>query len=353
MQELPFVVRNGSSFHRHCKLTANKRKPSAGVSQKKMGPLPTDTGIPLLWQKTGVQSCAMAIMTSVFPSDAASPAPHRRRRILVIGLLCTLAVFVVGVIDYFTGIEARVYPLYYLPIAVAALRVSTGLSVTLSFLCSLLWVGVMWVSGASWHPAVFAFNTATQLASFLVIAFLVADIRRRYQHQRDLSRRDPLTDLPNGRAFHEMAGFLIDGVRRTGRPFVLTYIDLDNFKTVNDQHGHLVGDRALRLTADVLRQHLRRSDFCARLGGDEFAVFMPDTDEPAAQAVLNRLLTALVNAMTAQQWPITCSIGAMVFDRTPDSVEEAVHGADALMYLAKQAGKNRVHVLRYRDDNSN
>ena len=186
------------------------------------------------------------------------------------------------------------------------------------------------------------FNTFTQLSSFVLVALLVGRIGDRLGVERELSRKDNLTSLPNRRAFYELAEVLMAGARRSKRPFTLAYLDLDDFKVVNDQHGHHQGDRALRRAADVIRSATRSSDVVARLGGDEFVVYLPDTDPDAAQPMLERLRESLSTRQDG--WPITASIGAVSFLEPPATLEEAVHDVDALMFRAKRAGKNRVLI---------
>lgn len=262
---------------------------------------------------------------------------------LAIAIGCTLGVLLIGVVDYSTGNEARVFPLYYLPIAVGALRVSRTAGLGLAALSSALWVLAMWWGGSAWSAELFIFNTAMQTLSFGTIAILVANITSRFKDERDLSRTDILTSLPNSRAFHELAEVLVAGARRHGRPLTLAYIDLDNFKAVNDRQGHAQGDLALKRVAEVLRGATRASDVAARLGGDEFVLLMPDTGPEAALNVLQRIGDLIATEMKRSRWPITASIGALSFLEAPSTVEAAVQGADSLMYRVKQAGKK--HLL--------
>lgn len=247
-----------------------------------------------------------------------------------------------GYIDYATGVEARVFPLYYIPIGIGALRVSHRFGVGLSVLSTALWAAGRVASDAAWTPGILTFNILMQFSSFGVVAFLVAGIRGRYDLERELSRRDTLTGLSNSRAFYELAELLLAGARRSERPLTIAYLDLDNFKAVNDTRGHLEGDLALQATAEILRTGTRGSDVVARLGGDEFAVLLPETGPDAARMLLERLHDAHAAAMGKHDWPITASIGAITFLRAPGSVEAAVQGADALMYRAKHEGKSRV-----------
>jgi diguanylate cyclase (GGDEF)-like protein len=266
------------------------------------------------------------------------------RRCAALAAACVAGIVVAGLIDYASGVDARVYPLYYIPIAVGTLWVSLLLGLILAGLSTAFWALAMHLSDAGWGPGLFVFNTAMQTLSFVAIALLVASVARRLQVERGLSRSDALTALANRRAFFELAEVLLAGARRAGRPSTVVYLDLDSFKELNDQRGHREGDLALRTIGDVLRRSTRASDVAARLGGDEFALFLADTGAEAARQVLDRLVESLGAAMRARRWPITASIGALAFIEAPATIDEAVQAADALMYQAKQAGKNRIRL---------
>jgi diguanylate cyclase (GGDEF)-like protein len=157
---------------------------------------------------------------------------------------------------------------------------------------------------------------------------------------------DSLTGLPNPRAFAEAATAELDRQRRSGRPLTIAFLDLDRFKEVNDRHGHQAGDALLAEVARCLRSSTRATDHLGRLGGDEFAVLMPETDEVGAERVLERIQASILNAMGEQGWPVTSSIGAVVFPVAPASVDELVGKADQLMYLVKHSGKGAFRIER-------
>ncbi len=185
-------------------------------------------------------------------------------------------------------------------------------------------------------------NTAVHAASFLFVGFLIATLRRALASERQLSRTDSLTRLRNGRALYEDAAPLLALCRRSRRPITLAYVDLDNFKAVNDKYGHQAGDALLYGVAEAVRGSVRPSDLCARLGGDEFAVVLPELGEKEAALTLERIRGA-VNAVDAQR-STTASVGAVTFLAAPDDLDVLIQRADALMYAAKAAGRNRVSL---------
>jgi diguanylate cyclase (GGDEF)-like protein len=124
-------------------------------------------------------------------------------------------------------------------------------------------------------------------------------------------------------------------------------MDVDNFKAVNDLFGHLVGDKALATVASNLLNSLRQTDVVARVGGDEFAILMPETAADAAQTVLPKLQSSLIEEVRGHNWPITLSIGALTFNTTPASADEMLNLADQLMYTVKNSGKNNIRYAVY------
>lgn len=180
---------------------------------------------------------------------------------------------------------------------------------------------------------------------FLVVAELLSSLRDAFEHERQLARTDSLTGLANNRSFGERAEQELLRARRYGRPLSLLYIDLDGFKTINDQQGHAAGDVLLQRTAHALRESLRRTDAVARIGGDEFIVLLPETGTESADIVIGKVRDALGRAFQGLGAGTTASIGAVTADVPPTTVEMLVARADQLTYESKGKGKNQVtHV---------
>jgi diguanylate cyclase (GGDEF)-like protein len=118
-------------------------------------------------------------------------------------------------------------------------------------------------------------------------------------------------------------------------------MDLDNFKLINDTHGHQTGDAVLRLVADAMRTSVRTADVVGRLGGDEFGVLMPETDAQLADAAAKRLVASLRNVFKGTP-SVTASIGVVSCTATDASTDDLLRRADQAMYDAKKAGKDRV-----------
>lgn len=186
------------------------------------------------------------------------------------------------------------------------------------------------------------------LAYPLALSTVAHDLARRVWRQNRmlerLSRIDVLTGLPNRRHWEETAGSELARFLRARRPAVVMLIDVDNFKEVNDSHGHAVGDEVLRCVAGVLQATVRDIDTPARYGGDEFAVLLTEADIGGARDVAERIRTGFLERRgeAAAQQRCTLSIGLAEADRLLVNVDDWVRRADAAMYRAKAGGRDRV-----------
>jgi diguanylate cyclase (GGDEF)-like protein len=172
------------------------------------------------------------------------------------------------------------------------------------------------------------------------------------QREQIFARTDFLTGVLNARFFHELAQMEINRSARYQRPFTIVFIDVDNFKTINDTFGHTTGDTVLRTIAVNMEQQLRKTDIVARVGGDEFVVLLPETDSNTAPTVLTNLQRVLLDEMQENGWHVTFSIGALTVTGFQLSVDELLGRADQLMYVVKNGGKNNIHYESYPEETS-
>jgi diguanylate cyclase (GGDEF)-like protein len=152
-----------------------------------------------------------------------------------------------------------------------------------------------------------------------------------------------LTGLLNRRGFYDEMKRRFKRLQRGVKTAALVYLDLDNFKLVNDLHGHAKGDETLCFLADILRNNTRSTDLVARLGGDEFAVWLDNADETVAinrAQVFLAAAKALIGYTGAHDRPLKLSIGLAIYDpKTAEGINEFVSRADMAMYSVKRAGK--------------
>jgi len=252
-----------------------------------------------------------------------------------------LALVLIGLVDYATGTELRVFPLYFLPVLAAALRLGQTAGLAVAVTSALVWLGSNHLAGIHYRNAgVTVANVVVMAVAFSAVALLGALQRRGLERERTNSRTDSLTGLLNGRGFYEGATTELVRARRYGYPVTPAFVDLDGFTQVNARHGHARGDAVLVRVAEVIRSLTRRSDVVGRLGGDEFVVLLPQSGRDAAEPALRKVLAALGRISADGEAPVTASIGAICYEDPPEDLSVLMHDADKVMYAAKAAGKN-------------
>ncbi len=159
-----------------------------------------------------------------------------------------------------------------------------------------------------------------------------------------LNRIDPLVQIANRRYFEELGALELARFHRSGRPASVLLIDVDRFKSINDAHGHEVGDGVLKRVAALLREHARESDLPARYGGDEFAMLLADTGTARATQVASRIRAELEQQIYESAPGLRSTLSIGVAETTPDvhNLDAWLRAADAALYRAKEAGRNRV-----------
>lgn len=258
--------------------------------------------------------------------------------------LVAVGIALVGWIDFSTGIEYRVNSLYYLPLSLAAWTLGGPATMVTAAVCTAVWFACNYYGGLEYSSSsVWFVNIVMQGISFGIVGFLITTVRRALAQAEALSRTDAVSSLLNSRAFGSEAGQMLALARRHGRPVTLAYIDLDNFKAVNDTHGHRAGDAVLRRVGELLRTSLRTTDLAARIGGDEFAVLFAETGPEAAGPTIERLRSRLAE-LHINGIEVKVSVGALCCVRPPVSIDAMLGRADRLMYGAKTGGKDRIRL---------
>jgi len=265
-----------------------------------------------------------------------------RSKAFHIVLNCAL-VLVLGCINYSAVHDISAGIFYLIPVSLVAWFLSSSARIAISFLTALVWLTVDVYSGqANSHSGAPYLNAIVGFSFLIVFGLMLGGLRRAYNHQKGLARTDYLTKLANARAFYESTELEIIRSRRYEHPFTLAYLDMDDFKAVNDKHGHSEGDRLLKTFGEAAERNLRETDLVARLGGDEFAILLPETDVGDAQIAIEKLRQALLSEMHKNGWIVTFSIGVVTCLAPPDSVTEVLKRGDNLAYEAKKSGKNTV-----------
>ena len=272
-------------------------------------------------------------------------------------LAALVFVLVTGWLDFVTGPDYS-FALFYL-VAVVATGMLLGGPTALVTACftSSVWVAADLLPREPVSGRALAWNGLTRFAILASMGQMMARMRSDHDQltsinarlqrllagETELARTDPLTGLKNRRGFREVLELEIARAARTGTPLCLAYIDIDNFKNLNDAAGHSAGDSFLQRVAEALRDAVRAGDVPARLGGDEFGVLLSSVSLDLAQRVAERLLEQVNDVARAQPgYGLGASIGVAYFERPPDDANAVIAAADLAMYQAKERGKGQV-----------
>ena len=273
-----------------------------------------------------------------------SPISDKPRKALYIvgGILFVLAI---GLVDYLINPEVVLTLFYIIPIAWAAWFVHRREGWLLSILSALLATYATEIQSGhlASQPLLVAWAFLTRLIFFLLTSLVISRLHETLHRSEELSMTDDLTKAFNGHAFFDLLQKELRRSRRYGHPLTVVYLDLDNFKAVNDSLGHQTGDTVLQKVVAVMKQAVRGPDSVARLGGDEFAILLPETDANSAKVLLPRIQESLLGAMQNNQWPITFSIGVLTCIDPVCSSDDIFRRVDTLMYSVKHGGRNGIH----------
>ena len=175
-----------------------------------------------------------------------------------------------------------------------------------------------------------------------MFTILISIIKDKLVLEESLADTDVLTGLANRRFFLERVDTERVRSSRYKETFTIAYIDVDNFKHINDTQGHEVGDEVLIHVSQSILDNVRKSDLAARLGGDEFAIIFPMLSFDQSKITLQKMHKYLSYSVAEKNWPISFSIGAVTFTQPMNTSREMIKIVDDLMYKVKKSGKNNV-----------
>ncbi len=258
-----------------------------------------------------------------------------------------LLVMVLCYLDYVTGTYSFLI-FYVIPIFLSAWFVDKGFGIAVALAC----VGASIIANVTNEAATqsvwfFFWDTTAGSIYLVLLSLMFSTMKERLDREKMLTNLDPLTGALNRARFYELAAYEIEKSRRYGRPFTIAYLDIDNFKLVNDRFGHPAGDEVLRTFADTVRENTRTTDLLTRMGGDEFVILFPETGTDGAGIALRHIRYKFMTEMESRNRDVTFSVGSITYNTPPASVEEMIKKADDLMYAAKKSGRNatRHHVV--------
>lgn len=270
-----------------------------------------------------------------------------QKKLIAVGYLLFV---LLAILDFLISDKMNMLIFYSIPVAIVTF-VGTRHGLALTFLSLVTWLGVnsleIMMGRESFDNP---WMTIQFVAYFLLVTAMIAAMREVIEEEKTLARRDPLTGLPNRRNFYELLDIEVRRAKRYNRPITIVYIDIDNFKDINDTKGHAEGDKVLVDVANALLRNVRDTDLAARLGGDEFAILLTEADEIAARSAAANIRRALVDALSREGGTATPTMGVVTWNSIIHTVDAMIGEADRLMYLGKADGKNIVNFRTFGDD---
>jgi diguanylate cyclase (GGDEF)-like protein len=275
---------------------------------------------------------------------------YRNKNRLLIFAVNIILVFILGFIDFYNGHEIIFSIFYLVIISISVVFTNITLSIIISLLAAFVGLSVDLSYSQQYTSVIYPIiNNTFRLFYYIVHTLLLSKLLYLYQKSRELSLIDPLTKINNSRSFQIQFQHEIDKSKRTKLPLSLVYFDIDNFKFINDNYGHSTGDILLQTITSRILKIIRPMDVFARLGGDEFTLLLPETDIENAKTAVKRLQSEVLNIAINNKWPITLSIGVVIFKETTLVIDEMIKIADELMYQVKKESKNNIKYKIYPD----
>lgn len=249
----------------------------------------------------------------------------------------------IGLIDVMLGPKISTTILYFLPVSIAAWYGNRFLGVVTACAAALVWLLTDILSQQEYsHLAIYIWNTSMRVGIFVYVTIILTKLCKTLKDEEVAADTDELTGMLNTRGFNERLAEEYARSTRSKKPFSLAFIDIDNFKEVNDTLGHSMGDYLLKEVSTTVNDNLRKTDHLARLGGDEFVILFSETNEHIVTAAFTHVHDRLMELVSLNKWPVSFSVGVVSFDVLPDSPSHAIKIADEIMYSVKKSTKNNV-----------
>ena len=257
-------------------------------------------------------------------------------------IVCVSIIFLLGVLRTTTDAEFTFTSLAILPVLVIAWIGGKKNGLYMAFLAAAMWAVADIASARQfsqqWIPWA---NAVTRLMTYSLLALLTSQVRMQFEREHVHATRDALTGLLNRRVFFETGAAAVEDSKREAHSLTIVFLDLDNFKQLNDTNGHDAGDAALRATAKAMLGAFPAGTCVSRLGGDEFAVLLSAIKYDAAVTTGQKIFDAVNTALTEFP-PVKASIGVAWFEEVDRAFPAMLKAADELMYEVKESGKDNM-----------
>lgn len=274
--------------------------------------------------------------------------PHSKE-IVFLKIAVIAIVFAISYLHLIAGPLFEFHLFFFIPIIIASWFTSNSFSYFILGLVIFSWtIGDYLITKETINPLPFAFNAVMHACIIIYLNYLLGYIRQQLIKESQLAREDSLTKILNRRGFYENAETVFSTAHRHQLAVTCIFIDLDEFKSINDTYGHKTGDQLLYETAQIIKANIRKTDIAGRLGGDEFCIILLNVNSNQAMDFSENLRNTLNEKMQQHNWNTTFSMGVVSYDSAPESFQDVIQQADNLMYQVKKNGRNGFLQTFYR-----
>lgn len=258
-----------------------------------------------------------------------------------------LLIFLLGYLNFITGHELAFSVFYIIPVAFTAWRNGWKMAFAACLLCGVTDFISFICSDEEYKSLLYpAWGSTAHVIFLFLISGLIVKVNNQMMLIQSMTRTDPLTGCYNRKYFYEILGRELEKGKRNGTSIALAYIDLDNFKTINDTMGHKEGDFLLVKTVETVNHVIRTVDSLFRLGGDEFVIIINNPVSSELSGMFSRIKDNLRSNLPARYNDmVSLSIGVVTCFACNVSSGELIEKADKLMYDVKKSGKNNIRFL--------
>lgn len=263
------------------------------------------------------------------------------QRISVFIALVIIMIFIT-VADYFAGKYIALFTLYIIPIMIATWKIGLKSGIFFSLAACFAGFSTQFALEPESQGVYILTSTLVRMGVLSLLVYSGWKIKILVRLLDKVAEEDFLTGLLNRRGFFLHGQLELERMIRARQSISMVYIDIDNFKWVNDNKGHGVGDKLIQELAKTIKENIRRTDIVARLGGDEFVIMLLSSSSIGALQVAKKIFTAIQKKPFSNDYIVGVSMGIASFNTSPNSLEYALKCADDLMYKVKQANKNGI-----------
>ncbi len=249
----------------------------------------------------------------------------------------------IHILRYFMQMNLSLSLLYLIPVLGTAWINGRRPALFLVIYSTVSWLGILTAgSGINSLQNISTVNEFSRLFIFILSVYILTSLKKILIREKSIACTDDLSGVFTRRAFRELAEGQLSLAQRRGSPFSMLYIDIDDFKHINDNYGHSTGDEIIAEVGKILSKGIRRSDIPVRLGGDEFGVYFPDLDSSSAEDVISKISVMMKKSEILSRRGVTFSMGMVTFNRDPGGVDKIISLSDREMYRVKTSGKDKV-----------